>query len=690
MIKTIPLPKIPNRLKTTDKPMSFGGGINNTDPEVQVSRNEVSDGQNMFFDREGGAYNRNGVRLKGNFIGVTTGILGLFNFINRAGTQEMLAVYDTGVYRDVGEIWTLLTGATLTTNLKAEGVYFSETDKFYITNGTDAVVVYTSGATATTDANFKKGTWIESFDGRLVTGGISGQEDYLWVTDLGVDTFSANNYQRAEGKLLAGKAINQQLLLVWSDRRLYKVPGLKTTPNAAGPEAFFVIADVGLVGTRAVTVLDGAAYFVGLDSQNTIDVFATSGQGVVRIGSPRVKNYLIGLASVNLGNLAMINDGRYIRFSATPSGASTNSREYIYDTLTKKWQSEFIPQFPISCYTISKVSSAYMVFAGHQSLGIVEKLNTGRYDEIINQSYTLGQDTDEQVAAATSTRVSQGFKWNYAVSETRYATCGAILLKKVSGTTTELTVRIETDSSGKPSGTLANIDATTTIAAFSDTSYIWKSFSFTMPFLLTGNTQYHLVLKHTTEATGDSIYAWGSDSSSPTYSNGVTSNYNGTTWTADSTTDCLFALFIEEYIESFVTQTSDLDNALYPKKPQQVIVEAESSTGITAKLGLGNEGKDSTFDEVDLVLLGKSSIWSSSATDTTPGHLVWATDSKQESTDNIKWNSGVNVYVYSVAVFPSAYIPHSRYLSYRFYFKGIGEFRINKYIPYYEVIPSTV
>ena len=688
MIRTRPLPSVTNRLKTTNSPLSFGGGMNNTDPEVQLGRNEVAAGLNMFFDREGGSYNRNGCQVKGTFLGSTTGILGLFNFVNRAGTQEMLAVYDTGIYRDVSEVWTLLTGASVTTNLKAEGVYYSETDKFYITNGTDNVVVYTSGATATTDASFKKGMWIESFDGRLVTGGVATQEDYLWVTDLGVDTFSANNYQRAEGKLLAGKAINQQLLLVWSDRKLYKVPGLKTTPSAAGPEAFYIVAEVGLVGTRAVTVLDSVAYFIGKDSQNTIDLFASEGQKIYRFGSPKVKDYLSNLVSGSLANTVLTNDGRYVRIATTPSGATTNTREYIFDTLTKKWQSEFQPQFPISCYAISNVSGANIVFAGNQSFGLVEKFNTGRYDEIIDQSNTTGQDTDESIASSTSTRVSQGFKLSHVATLSRYITGGAMLLKKVSGTTTELTVRIETNSADKPTGTLADTNATTTIDALTATSYAWTKFTFTTPFLSSGTTQYHLVSQHTTEGTGDSIYAWGSDSSSPTYASGATSNYASGAWTADSTTDCLFVLFIEEHIESFITQTSDLDDALYPKKPQQVIIEGESETGITARLGIGTEGKDSTFDEADINLSGKVAKWSSNSTETTAGRLVWASNSEETSSNSIKWSSSNSIY--SVVVFPSSYIPHSRYLTYRFYYKGIGEFRINKYIPYYEVIPSAV
>lgn len=690
MIRQIPLPNVRDLSKTTNKPLTFGGGINNTDPEQKVGREQIVSGRNMWLDREGGAYNRLGELLYGNIMGVTTGILGLWGFVKNDGsTSALLAAYDTVIKYYNSGTWTDISGITLTTNLKAEGTFYSETNKFYITNGTDDVGVITTTGSATTDANFKKGIWIEDFDGRLMTGGVGSQENRVWVTDLGVDTFTSTNYWELDGKSLAGKELQRRLALLWTDRKLYLLPGIVSTPNASGPEALHTIDDVGIVGTRAVTVLTGVAYYVGLDSQNTLDVFACDGQRNIRIGSDSIKDYLQGLAPGQLSNLCMTNDGRNVRFAAAPSGATTNTREYCYDTLRKVWQPEFRSGFPISCYATFKISNQNYVVAGHQSIGAVYQLGTGRYDELIDQSYTAGQDADEQLAGATTTRVAQSFELSASAGETRYITKLALLLKKVSGTTTQMTVRIETDSSNKPSGTLVDANATTTISALTSTSYAWTMASFATPFTVTGDTKYWIVLKHTTEGSGDSIHAWGSDSSSPSYGNGSAANYASSTWTADATTDCLFMLFIEEPIEAFVCQTTDLDNRLYPKKVQQVLIEGQSSTGVIAKLGFGVEGKDSSFEESDIPLFGKGSIWSTSTTDTATGHLVWAVDSEQQqTTENIKWASGITTY--SPTVFPPSYVPHARYITYRFYYKGIGEFRINSYTPYFELIPSTV
>lgn len=686
------LPAVTDRTKTTNAPLTFAGGVNNTAPEQQTLRDEIVSGVNMWLDRTGGAYNRNGSTIYGNVMGVTTGVLGLFNFIKNDGaTEALLAVYDTVIKYYSSGTWTDISGITLTTNKKAEGAFYSETNKFYVTNATDNVGVITTTGSATTDANFKKGIWIEPFDGRLTTGGVTGSENRYWVTDLGVDTFTSTNWIDLEGKLLNAKTINQKLQLIWSDRKLYKVPGLSSTPNAAGPEAVFEIADIRLVGTRAVTVMGSSqkvAYFIALDSENVADVYACDGQAVVPLGSPRIKDYLNGLAAGQLANICMINDGRFVRFAAAPSGATTNTREYIFDTVRKVWMPEFRPQFPISCYAFFKVSSAGTIFAGNQSIGMVQRLGHQRYDELVDQSYTAGNDADQNIAGATTTRASQGFKLSHVAGNTRYVTGGAVLMKKNTGTTTELTVRIETDSSSKPSGTLADSNLTTTIAAFTDTAaYAWRTFTFSTPALLTAQTQYHLVIQHTTEGSGSSEYHLAVDSSSPSYANGALSTYASSAWTAVSGSDALFMLFVEEHVEGYIAQTTDCDERLYPKSTQHVLIEGQSSTGITSKFGVGVEGKDSIFEEVDVLLSGKSNVWASSSTDTTSNRLIWAVDENEAGTSN-KWASDVDNY--SVSVFVSPYIPTARYITYRHYFKGIGDFRINSYVPYFEVIQSTI
>lgn len=680
------LPAVENRIEVPSKALGFAGGVNNTHAEQDTKPDELVAGLNMLCDEAGAAYNRLGSLREDNVMGVTTGVLGLFNFTNRGGTQEFLAAYDTELRRNASNAWTAITSITLTTNLPGDGTYYSETDKFYYTNKTDNVAVYTSGTSGTHDASIPKGRYIEAFDGRLVTANVTNQEDYLWVSDLGTDTFGGSSYQRAEGAIKGLQAMGPRILLVFTDNKIYRVPGFTSTPSAAGPEAFYDLgASFGSIADRTIVKLNGLCYFLGLDTQNVAEVYVTDGQRVFPIGGPKIKNYLNGLAASSLANACATRDGRYYRLAVTPSGGSTNTREYLYDTVTKSWQPESRPGFPIACYANIRVSSAETVYAGHQSLGIVQQLNTGRYDEVIDQSYTSGQDGDQAITAATTVRASQGFKLSHAAQTTRYITGGAVLLKKSAGTTTGLTVRIETDSAGVPSGTLADSNLTTTIAAFTDTSYVWKTFTFATPATVTGSTQYHLVIKHTTEATGDSAYVWGKDGSSPGYADGAVSAYTSGSW-ATVAADALFMLFVEEHIESYVMQTSALGHPRYPKSVKKVQIEGQSSTGVTGKFGIATGGKDSVFSsEEDVALTGNSNVWSSSSSDTTSNRLIWAPDSTGTSS-NYKWASSDDLY--SLTVVPSQSIARKRYLTFRFYHKGIGQFRINSYTPIFEVIPT--
>lgn len=119
-----------------------------------------------------------------------------------------------------------------------------------------------------------------------------------------------------------------------------------------------------------------------------------------------------------------------------------------------------------------------------------------------------------------------------------------VYLKKNAGTPGDITVRIETNNAGVPSGTL--VDATNgsaTIPAFTTTSYGWVTVEFPAAFALTGSTTYWIVLK-TAAASNDNNYAWRVDTSSPSYSAGnmASSTNGGSTWSAQTGWDAMFRL----------------------------------------------------------------------------------------------------------------------------------------------------
>jgi hypothetical protein len=165
---------------------------------------------------------------------------------------------------------------------------------------------------------------------------------------------------------------------------------------------------------------------------------------------------------------------------------------------------------------------------------------------------------------ATNQRRAQGFK--IPVSRT----VGRVnLWLKASGAPTDnLTVEIQSDSAGVPSGTVVPNGTSSPVAGSSvGTSYGWVAFDFPTPPQLTAGTlpytQYHLVLKRSGPIPDPNnyYYVWGADQSSPGYSDGVGSVYDSGSWHATSpATDHAFQvrpIFIVDVYAKVIGTTTD-------------------------------------------------------------------------------------------------------------------------------------
>ncbi len=117
-------------------------------------------------------------------------------------------------------------------------------------------------------------------------------------------------------------------------------------------------------------------------------------------------------------------------------------------------------------------------------------------------------------------------------------------LRKSGGTPGDITVRIETNNAGVPSGTLANANATATIPAFTTSTGSWINVEFTTAFQLTASTTYWLVLK-TAAAANDNYYEWTTHTSGD-YAGGnrAQSLDGGATWSSAGLTahDMMFRI----------------------------------------------------------------------------------------------------------------------------------------------------
>lgn len=188
--------------------------------------------------------------------------------------------------------------------------------------------------------------------------------------------------------------------------------------------------------------------------------------------------------------------------------------------------------------------------------GVKERLiKRGGFDKVnsspvetdnLDVYYSPGYQTADYALrdAAARTKISQGFKCNTSSTVTKIR----LWLKKTGtpAATDTVTLEIQTDSSGVPSGT-AVTNGTATAVDISDsltTSYAWITFTFATNPSLTAGTQYHLVLSGAFTIDSSNCVYWGADNYDVIYGDGSMSVNDGTTWTTETNYDACFEVYI--------------------------------------------------------------------------------------------------------------------------------------------------
>lgn len=134
-------------------------------------------------------------------------------------------------------------------------------------------------------------------------------------------------------------------------------------------------------------------------------------------------------------------------------------------------------------------------------------------------------------AVTSYDRLAQGFQ----IASSTTVQSVRLWLKKVGSPSGNLTVKIETDSSGDPSGTPVTDGTSDTVAVSSlAASYGWIDFTFSTAPSLSASTQYHIVLETTGTQSNTNYVEWGADSSSPSYADGEMKSEASSVWSAQS------------------------------------------------------------------------------------------------------------------------------------------------------------
>jgi hypothetical protein len=134
----------------------------------------------------------------------------------------------------------------------------------------------------------------------------------------------------------------------------------------------------------------------------------------------------------------------------------------------------------------------------------------------------------------------------------------AIYIKKA-GITDPITLRIETNAAGpKPSGTLVDANATTTIST-TNTSYEWVTATFPASFNLTASTRYWIVC--TVPAQSSYVrYDWLQNNGGGYADGGNSVNFNGGGWGNESATlDNYFRIYAADAVTSNLSTSYFID-----------------------------------------------------------------------------------------------------------------------------------
>jgi len=148
-----------------------------------------------------------------------------------------------------------------------------------------------------------------------------------------------------------------------------------------------------------------------------------------------------------------------------------------------------------------------------------------------NATYRVG-DT-----GGTELKVGQCFKVTSAVNIKEIK---LFLKATATAPTGDLTVRLETENTSKPSGALITGDATGTIANFTDTTNVWKTCTLPTAIPLAAATNYWIVLSAAAQAT-DVGWDVAVNTANP-YADGDLATYSPTTWTVQTGKDIIFQL----------------------------------------------------------------------------------------------------------------------------------------------------
>lgn len=161
----------------------------------------------------------------------------------------------------------------------------------------------------------------------------------------------------------------------------------------------------------------------------------------------------------------------------------------------------------------------------------------------LDQSQTTGRDFDAGLNTASSVEKRAQ---TFTPTLTGVMPFVDLNVIKVGAPTGYLTVALFATSGGVPTGAALATADKLDLSLITTSSAQWVRFAFRTPATLTASTVYAVVASVSYSVGAVNYIALCSDSTAPSYTGGSIANYNGTTWSADATTDTLFRTYVTQ------------------------------------------------------------------------------------------------------------------------------------------------
>jgi hypothetical protein len=323
----------------------FTGGMASNTFLLDVKANEASYLRNVYLASDGGFEKRRGNTAfnASAMVGSTTAVTGLFYYKLAAGTQWLMAIAGTKIFKsdDLDGVMDDITGAVTITAGQDNMWTESEMNDIaiFVGGAPDAPIKWTgSGNAAVLAGSPPSGRFGFTHNNRFFIGNTTANPSTIYWSILGnpedwSGTGSGNqDIEKNDGDTLVGAApLNTNMVLLFKQNSVHQF-----LTNSAPFPYFPLFKGVGAVGNKAIVVADGIAYFITPQARmkssdgSTVTVYPDKIDDVWDSLNKSRLQYIVGKRYTGIGFDHLI-------WLCSSGSSTTNNLAIVWDLVNKCW-----------------------------------------------------------------------------------------------------------------------------------------------------------------------------------------------------------------------------------------------------------------------------------------------------------------------------------------------------------------